>query len=109
MAGPADLIADVERVQIDTGATLGPFEAFLVLRGILTLAVRAERHAANAAALAAWLERQDGVRTRPLPGSPEPSAARRRRCASSGPASAGGMLAFEVEGGRAAGRAVIDA
>ena len=37
-----------ERVQIDTGATLGPFEAFLVLRGIATLAVRVERHAANA-------------------------------------------------------------
>ena len=61
VAGPLDLIRKVEKVQVDTGATVGPFDAFLVLRGILTLAVRAERHARTAAALAAWLERQDGV------------------------------------------------
>ena len=48
VAGDRRLIADVERVQIDTGATLGPLEAFLVLRGILTLAIRVERHAATA-------------------------------------------------------------
>ena len=70
--------ARVERVQIDTGATLGPLDAFLVLRGILTLAIRVERHAATAAALAAWLERQDGVRAVLYPGPRQPSAARRR-------------------------------
>ena len=75
VAGSSERIAGVERVQIDTGATLGPLEAFLVLRGILTLAIRVERHAATAAALAAWLERQDGVRSRPLPGPRQPPAA----------------------------------
>ena len=108
VAGDRALIAGVERVQIDTGATLGPLEAFLVLRGILTLAVRAERHAATAAALAAWLERQDGVRAVLYPGLPSHPqhhvALRQFR-----PGVAGGMMAFEVEGGRAAGRAVIDA
>lgn len=108
VAGAADRIAAVERVQIDTGATLGPLEAFLVLRGILTLGLRAERHAATAAALAAWLERQDGVRGvlyPGLPGHPQHAVALRQFR----PGVAGGMLAFEVEGGREAGRAVIDA
>ncbi len=108
VAGDRALIAGVERVQIDTGATLGPLEAFLVLRGILTLAIRAERHAATASALAAWLERQDGVRAVLYPGLPSHPqhevALRQFR-----PGVAGGMMAFEVEGGRAAGRAIIDA
>ena len=108
VAGSAERVALVQRVQIDTGATLGPFEAFLVLRGILTLAIRAERHAATAAALAGWLERQEGVRSVLYPGLPSHPqhalATRQFR-----PGVAGGMLAFEVEGGREAGRAVIDA
>ena len=108
VAGDRALIADVERVQIDTGGTLGPLEAFLVLRGILTLAIRVERHAASAAALAAWLERQDGVHAVLYPGLPSHPqhdvALRQFR-----PGVAGGMLAFEVEGGRVAGRAIIDA
>ena len=108
VAGAPELIADVERVQIDTGATLGPFDAFLVLRGILTLALRVERHAANAAALAAWLEGRPGVRRVLYPGlASHPQHEVAMRQFRSGVA--GGMLAFEVEGGRAAGRAVIDA
>jgi methionine-gamma-lyase len=108
VAGSAERIAAVDRVQVDTGATLGPLEAFLVLRGILTLGLRAERHAATAAALAAWLERQDGVRSVLYPGLPShPQHDVARRQFRHGVA--GGMLAFEVEGGRAVGRAVIDA
>jgi methionine-gamma-lyase len=107
VAGRADLIAKVEKVQVDTGATLGPFDAFLVLRGILTLAVRVERHARTAAALAAWLERQDGVLRVLYPGLPSHPqhdvATRQFR-----PGVAGGMLAFEVVGGRDGGRAIID-
>ena len=108
VAGSSERIAGVERVQIDTGATLGPLEAFLVLRGILTLAIRVERHAATAAALAAWLERQDSVRSVLYPGLPShPQHAVALRQFRAGVA--GGMMAFEVEGGRTAGRAVIDA
>jgi methionine-gamma-lyase len=108
VAGPADLVGAVERIQIDTGATLGPLDAFLVLRGILTLAVRVDRHAATAAALAGWLERQAGVQAVLYPGlasHPQHDVARRQFR----PGVAGGMLAFEVAGGRAAGRAVMDA
>ncbi len=47
--------------QNSVGATLGPFEAFLVLRGIKTLPVRMERHTENAAALASWLEAHPSV------------------------------------------------
>jgi methionine-gamma-lyase len=107
VAGRRDLIERVEAVQTDTGATIGPFDAFLVLRGILTLAVRVERHARTAAALAAWLERQDGVRRvlyPGLPSHPQSDVALRQFRAGV----AGGMLAFEVEGGRDAGRAIID-
>jgi cystathionine beta-lyase/cystathionine gamma-synthase len=108
VAGSSERIAAVERVQVDTGATLGPLEAFLVLRGILTLAVRVERQAATAAALAGWLERREGVRAVLYPGlasHPQHAVALRQFR----PGVAGGMLAFEVEGGRAAGRALIDA
>lgn len=108
VAGPMDLVRRVEKFQIDTGATLGPFDAFLVLRGIMTLGVRAERHARTAAALGAWLERQDGVQRVLYPGLPShpqhDAAVRQFR-----PGVAGGMLAVEVVGGRDGGRAAIDA
>jgi methionine-gamma-lyase len=107
VAGSAERIADVSRVQIDTGATLGPLEAFLVLRGILTLAVRVDRHARTASGLAQWLGTQPGVRSVLYPGlasHPQHDVAIRQFR----PGVAGGMLAFEVDGGRTAGRAVID-
>jgi methionine-gamma-lyase len=108
VAGSRELVDKVARAQIDTGATLGPFEAFLALRGLLTLAVRMDRHASNALALAAWLERQAGVQRVLYPGLPShPQRAVAERQYRDG--NGGGMLAFEVEGGRAAGKAIIDA
>ncbi|HET9681288.1 MAG TPA: PLP-dependent transferase, partial [Candidatus Limnocylindrales bacterium] len=107
VAGRRELVELVARAQVDTGATLGPFEAFLVLRGLLTLGVRMDRHAGNALALAAWLEAQDGVERVYYPGLPShPQRAVAER--QFRPGSGGGMLAFELAGGRAAGRAVID-
>lgn len=107
VAGSRPLVEQVAQAQVDTGATLGPFEAFLVLRGLLTLAVRMDRHASNALALGAWLERQAGVQRvlyPGLPSHPQRDVAERQFRAGNG----GGMLAFEVEGGRAAGKAIID-
>jgi methionine-gamma-lyase len=107
VAGRLDQIERIEAVQNETGATLGPFDAFLILRGMTTLAVRVERHAATAAALAAWLERRDGVIRvlyPGLPSHPQHDVAMRQFRAGV----AGGMLAFEVEGGRDGGRAIID-
>ncbi len=108
VAGPHRLVEKVARAQVDTGGTLGPFEAFLVLRGLLTLAVRMDRHGANALALAAWLERQEGVQRVYYPGLPShPQRAAVER--QFRPGNGGGMLSFELAGGRAAGRTVIDA
>ena len=80
--------------------------AFLALRGLSTLAIRMDRHAATAAALAAWLERQPGVSRvyhPALASHPQREVATRELRAG------GGMLAFELAGGRDAGRAFIDA
>jgi methionine-gamma-lyase len=107
VAGNRSLVDAVAKTQVDTGSTLGPFEAFLVLRGLLTLAVRMDRHAGNAATLGAWLEEQDGVKRVLYPGlasHPQRDVAERQFR----PGNGGGMLAFEVVGGREAGRAIID-
>jgi len=44
-----------------TGATLGPFECWLCLRGLKTLAIRMDRHKSNAEAVKAWLENREEV------------------------------------------------
>lgn len=106
VAGPSERVGPIRRVQVDTGAMLSPFSAFLVLRGMTTLAVRMERHSATALALARWLEGRDGVRLVAHPSlasHPQHEVARRQFDLG------GGMLAFELEGGRAAGAAFIDA
>ncbi len=106
VSGNLERIARIRDIQTDTGGTLAPLAAFLVLRGIATLALRVERHSANAAALAAWLERQEGVQRvhhPSLAGHPQHALAARQLTAG------GGMLAFELAGGRDAGRACIDA
>ncbi|MES2758683.1 MAG: PLP-dependent aspartate aminotransferase family protein [Pseudomonadota bacterium] len=55
-------------LQNSVGAIQGPFDSFLVLRGIKTLALRLERHCENALALARWLEREPKVRRVYYPG-----------------------------------------
>lgn len=116
VAGGTERIAAVRAVQVDTGASLAPFSAFLVLRGLATLALRMERHSGTGLALAAWLASRPEVRRVHYPGLPAHAthevAARQLRAP--GPDGSprllgGGMLAFELAGGRAAGEAFIDA
>lgn len=57
-------------LQNAVGAIAGPFDAFLTLRGVKTLALRMERHCANALELAQWLERQPQVARVHYPGLP---------------------------------------
>jgi methionine-gamma-lyase len=106
VSGSRDRVDAIRSVQVDTGATLAPHSAFLAMRGLSTLAIRMDRHSATASALAAWLERQAGV-TRvyhpSLASHPQRAVAERELRAG------GGMLAFELAGGRDAGRAFIDA
>ncbi|MEO8571505.1 MAG: aminotransferase class I/II-fold pyridoxal phosphate-dependent enzyme, partial [Chloroflexota bacterium] len=105
VAGSTALIERVRDFQVDTGACLDPHAAFLAMRGLSTLALRMERHTATASELAAWLESRPGVRRvwhPSLPSHPQAELAGRMLHRS------GGMLAFELEGGRTAGRAFID-
>jgi cystathionine gamma-lyase len=55
-------------LQNSVGAIAGPFDSFLVLRGVKTLALRLERHCANALDLAQWLERQPEIKRVFYPG-----------------------------------------
>jgi methionine-gamma-lyase len=87
------------------GPTLGPFDAWLTLRGIRTLAVRMERHTANALRLAQYLEQHRAISRVNYPGlESSPFNARARRLL---PAGAGALLSFELAGGKPALESMI--
>jgi cystathionine gamma-lyase len=68
-------------LQNAVGAIAGPFDSFLALRGLKTLAIRMERHCNNALALARWLEAQPKVKSVRYPGltsHPQHNLARRQ-------------------------------
>ena len=68
-------------LQNSVGAVAGPFDSFLALRGLKTLALRMERHCQNAAAVAAWLEKHPKVARVHYPGlksHPQHALARRQ-------------------------------
>jgi methionine-gamma-lyase len=104
--GSKERVAAMRPILVDAGASLAPLAAFLVLRGLPTLAIRMERHSQTAMELATWLSGQDGIERVLYPGLPtDPGheiATRQLRVF-------GGMLAFELAGGRDAGRAFLDA
>jgi methionine-gamma-lyase len=96
---------------IDTGGTMAPFEAWLCLRGLMTLGLRMERHGANAMALATFLESHPKVERVSYPGlasHPHHEVAR-RELIGEGARGFGGMLAIEVTGGVDGGRRFCDA
>ncbi len=106
VTGTGALVDRVRAVQIDTGATASPLNAFLALRGIATLAVRLDRQSETAAALDSALVGRSGVTAvhhPSLPTHPQHELAA-RQLDRPGP-----MLAFELAGGRDAGAAFIDA
>lgn len=63
-----ELIEQMAFLQNAVGAIAGPFDSFLALRGVKTLAVRMQRHCENALALASWLEKHPKVRRVIYPG-----------------------------------------
>ena len=88
-----------------TGMIMSPQVAFLTLQGCKTLSVRMERQAANALAIAKFLEGHPRVTWVAYPGLPSfPQAELAKRQASG----FGAMLSFEVKGGVAAGKALMD-
>jgi cystathionine gamma-synthase len=96
-----ELAGKVKFVQFGGGAVSGPLDAWLTVRGIKTLAVRMERHSANALAVAQALEGHDAVERVLYPGlESHPGhelAARQMR-------DFGGMLSVQLSGGSAAAR-----
>jgi methionine-gamma-lyase len=92
---------------IDTGGTMAPFEAWLALRGLMTLPLRMEQHSRSALALAGFLEGHEKAERVHYPGlasHPHHGVARRQFGERFG-----GMLAFEVAGGVEGGMRFCDA
>ena len=87
------------------GPTLGPFEAFLVRRGVKSLPLRMRRHNENAAALAEFLEDHPAVKTVHYPGLrsfPQHALAKRQM------RGFGAMLSFEPRGGFRVGKRFVE-
>lgn len=90
----------------DTGAALSPFNAFLLLQGIETLALRLERHSANALAVARHLEQHPLVEWVNYPGLA--SSRYYDRAQKYLPQGRGALLTFGIRGGYEAGKKFID-
>jgi len=110
VVGGALVTSDEERyqqlkfLQNAVGGVPGPFDSWLVLRGLKTLAVRMRQHSANAMEVACFLEQHPSVKRVYYPGlmsHPQHELARRQMTGGFG-----GMLSFEVRGGVEAAREV---
>ena len=91
-------------LQNAAGGVPGPLDAWLVLRGAKTLAVRMERHSANGQAVAEWLTEHPKVTKVNYPGlasHPQHALAKNQMRAF------GGMLSFELKGGEAAATKMV--
>ena len=94
-AGSSEEIKKIRRMRKVLGGTLDPHAAFMVLRGIKTLAIRMKKHNESASALAAFLEAHPKVRKVNYPGlasHPQHSLAKKQMNGF------GGMLSFELKG-----------
>jgi cystathionine gamma-lyase len=101
-----DLHARLAFLQNAVGGVPSPMDSFLVLRGLKTLGVRMERHAANALAVARFLEGRPEVERVVYPGLPShPQHALAKRQMSG----FGGMVTFVLRGGLPAARAFLRA
>src|SRR5579884_1034731 len=97
VVGPLDLLKPIRFYQNAAGGVPGPFDCYLTLRGVKTLALRMERHCANARELAAWLVTQPQVEKVFYPGLPNHPghelAKRQMR-------DFGGMISVRLRGGK---------
>src|SRR5690242_7185566 len=92
-------------LQNSVGAVAGPFDAFLALRGVKTLALRMQAHCANALELAKWLERHPAVERVIYPGlksHPQHVLAKRQMHGF------GGIVSIEVKGGLKRARRMLE-
>jgi O-succinylhomoserine sulfhydrylase len=105
--GPVDFIeGPVKNLMRHTGPAMSPFNAWIMLKGLETMALRVERMHANALAVAHHLEAHPGVRRvlHPwLPSHPQHDLARRQMTGG------GTVLTFEIAGGKSEAFAVMNA
>jgi cystathionine beta-lyase/cystathionine gamma-synthase len=104
VVGSRALLEPIAFYQNAAGGVPGPFDAWLTLRGIKTLAVRMERHCANARKLASWLAEQPQVERVYYPGLPSHPGhdlARRQM------RDFGGMISVRLAGGADAARRLL--
>jgi cystathionine beta-lyase/cystathionine gamma-synthase len=92
IASTRDRVLELGELSKLTGAVLGPFEAWVTLRGVKTLSLRMERQCRNAAALAAWLAQHPRITRVHYPGL---SARGHAECIFNGELR-GGIVAFEI-------------
>jgi cystathionine gamma-lyase len=104
VVGRKDLLQPIAFYQNAAGGVPGPFDAFLTLRGIKTLAVRMERHSANARRLAEWLTGQPQAERVYYPGltsHPGHALAKRQM------RDFGGMIGLRLKGGADAAKRLL--
>jgi cystathionine beta-lyase/cystathionine gamma-synthase len=93
VANDPDLLRHLRFIRNSAGGTLGPFEAWLTLRGLKTLGVRMERHAENSQRIAAFLSSHEAVEKVYYPGYQGELAARQMK-------TFGGMVSFVLKTAR---------
>jgi len=95
VGGKAELEEQLRFLQNAVGAVSGPFDSFLALRGLKTLALRMERHCASALRIARWLEARGDIKRVIYPGlesHPQHALARRQMNGF------GGIISLEIDG-----------
>jgi len=100
-----DLGEKIGFIQNSAGAVQGPFDAFLVMRGVKTLALRMKAHCENAGRIAEWLTGQNKVRKVIYPGldgHPQKALAERQM------SGFGGMVSFDLDGDLSAARRFLE-
>jgi cystathionine gamma-lyase len=110
VVGDKALAEKLRFMQNAIGSVMGPFDAYLTLRGIKTLAVRMRQHCTSAARIAAWLEAHPKVARVVYPGLPSHPqhalAARQMRL--DGAPAGGGMITIFLKGGIAESRRFLE-
>lgn len=104
VTGHEDLLGRLRFLENAIGPVAGPFDSFLILRGLKTLALRMEAHSKNAMAIASWLEAHDAVAEVTYPGLPSHP---HHQLASSQMSAFGGMVSFRPRGGLEAARHIV--
>lgn len=105
--GPKDIVGEEVFGFLRTaGPTMSPFNAWVFLKGLETLSLRMQAHSANALKLAQWLEQQPAVKRVFYPGLESHAQHQLAKQQQSG---FGGLLSFELKGGKDAGWNLIDA